>query len=129
MIEAMPADNTFDHLRDSDGEHVGYIHMTPGGDFVPFDLLHRRRAEPMDLEAAEALLNELGLAMFTEDWWLDIDGQWIPVLIQEVRRDRVSVAPTAAGAIAKAADMNASIELPLPAARLHRGQPGPGTSP
>ena len=67
--------------------------------------------------------------MFTEDWWLDIDGQRIPVLIQEVRRDRVSVAPTAAGAIAKAADMNASIELPLPADRLYRGQARPGTSP
>lgn len=128
MIEAMPTENTFDHLRAFDGEHVGYIHMTPDGEFAPFDLLHRRRAEPMELEAAEALLDDLGLAMFTEDWWLDIDGQRIPVLIREVRRDRVSVAPTAAGAIAKAADMNASIELLLPTDRLHRGPAVPGAN-
>lgn len=128
MIEAMPTENTFDHLRSSDGEHVGYIHMTPDGEFAPFDLLHRRRSDATDLETAEALLDDLGLAMFTEDWWLDIDGRRIPVLIQEVRRDRVSVAPTAAGAIAKAADMNASIELLLPTDRLHRGPAGPGAN-
>ena len=66
------------------------------------------------------MLDDLGLAMFTEDWWLDLDGDRVPVLIQEVRRDRVTVAFTAAGAIAKAADMSTSMEVLLPTDRLHQ---------
>lgn len=124
MSETLPPENTFDHVRASDGEHVGYIHMTGDGGFVPFDLLQRRRADAGDLDAAEALLDELGLQMFTEDWWLDDDGQRIPVLIQEVHRDRILVAPTAEGAIAKASDMTATSELQLPTDRLHQ-QPHP----
>ena len=120
MPKRLPAENTFDHLRPLDREHVGYIHMTPEGGFVPFDLLHRQRAEPMELEDAEALLDELGLRMFTEDWWLDVDGERMQVLIQEVRRDRVHVAPSLEGAIAKSADMRASVELLLPTDRLHQ---------
>ena len=125
MPAPMPTENTFDHLRSFDGEHVGYIHMTAGGGFVPFDLLHRQRAEAMELEDAEALLDELGLRMFTEDWWLDGDSGRIQVLIQEVRRDRVQVAPSTEGAIAKSADMRASVELLLPTGRLHQNDGGP----
>ncbi|MBD7994332.1 serine/threonine protein phosphatase [Arthrobacter sp. Sa2CUA1] len=120
MPTPLPQENTFDHLRRLDGEHVGYIHMTPEGGFVPFDLLHRQRAEPMELEDAESLLDELGLRMFTENWWLDVDGERMQVLIQEVRRDRVHVAPSAEGAIAKSADMRDSVELLLPTDRLHQ---------
>lgn len=94
----MPPENTFDHLRKLDGEHVGYIHMTDDGGFVPFDLLHRRRSAATDLESAESLLDDLGLRMFMDEWWLSVDGQHQQVLIQEVRRDRVLVAPTVAGA-------------------------------
>jgi hypothetical protein len=120
MPQPLPPDNTFDHRRSLDGEHVGYIHMTEAGTFIPFDLLHRRRAKPLELEEAEEVLDDLGLAMFTEDWWLDLDGDRVPVLIQEVRRDRVTVAFTAAGAIAKAADMSTSMEVLLPTDRLHQ---------
>lgn len=120
MSKPLPEENTFDHLRPLDGEHVGYIHMTPEGGFVPYDLLHRQRAEPMELEDAEALLDELGLRMFTGSWWLDVDGERLQVLIQEVRRDRVHVAPSLAGAIAKSADMRATVELLLPTDRLHQ---------
>ncbi|MFJ2508186.1 serine/threonine protein phosphatase [Arthrobacter citreus] len=120
MTGILPAENTFDHLRPSDGEHVGYIHMTSSGQFIPFDLLRRQRAEAMELEAAEQLLDELGLRMFTEDWWLEVEGQRMKVLIQEVRRDRVRVAPAVEGAIAKSADMTAGIELMLPTDRLHQ---------
>lgn len=63
----MPLENTFDHLRKPDGEHVGYIHMTDDGEFVPFDLLHRRRSEATDLESAETLLDDLGLRMRRSD--------------------------------------------------------------
>ena len=120
MPTPLPQENTFDHLRRLDGEHVGYIHMTPEGGFVPFDLLHRQRAEAMELEDAESLLDELGLRMFTENWWLDVDGERMQVLIQEVRRDRVHVAPSAEGAVAKSADMRASVELLLPTERLYQ---------
>ena len=120
MPQHLPPENTFDHRRSLDGEHVGYIHMTADGAFIPYDLLHRQQAEALELDEAENLLDDLGLAMFLEDWWLDLDGGRVPVLIQEVRRDRVSVAFAAAGAIAKAADMTTSIEVLLPTDRLHQ---------
>lgn len=120
MTGPIPVENTFDHLRSSDGEHVGYLHMTEAGGFIPFDLLRRQRAEAMELEDAEQLLDELGLRMFAEDWWLEVEGQRMKVLIQEVRRDRVRVAPAIEGAIAKSADMTAGIELMLPTDRLHQ---------
>ena len=119
LTEPLPLENTFDHLRSMDGEHVGYIHMSDDGAFIPYDLLHRRLAGPGDLDAAEALLDDLGLRMFMDEWVLDDDGLQIPVLIREVHRDRVVVAPTAEGAIAKAADMSAATELLLPTDRLH----------
>lgn len=120
-MDPMPTENTFDHRRSWDGEHVGYIHVTEDGRFVPFDLLQRMRTGPGDLDAAETLLDDLGLQMFTEDWWLDVvGGQRIPVLIQEVHRDRITVAPTAEGAIAKAVDMTAATVLLLPTDRLHQ---------
>jgi hypothetical protein len=125
MTLPMPPENTFDHLRKLDGEHVGYIHMTDDGGFVPFDLLHRRRSEATNLESAESLLDDLGLRMFMDEWWLSVDGQHQQVLIQEVRRDRVLVAPTVAGAIAKSADMTKTIEVPLPTGRLFQGQNPP----
>ncbi|CEA08304.1 hypothetical protein BN1051_01644 [Arthrobacter saudimassiliensis] len=31
MTKPMPAENTFDHLRDVDGEHVGYLHLDSDG--------------------------------------------------------------------------------------------------
>ncbi len=122
MLQQLPPDNTFDHRRSRDGEHVGYLHMTSDGAFIPFDLLHRQRGEALELEEAENLLDDLGLTMFMEEWWLDLDGERVPVLIREVRRDRVSVAFAAAGEIAKAADMTTSIELLLPTDRLHQSE-------
>ncbi|NJC21805.1 hypothetical protein BJ994_000881 [Arthrobacter pigmenti] len=118
MVTPLPAQNTFDHLRSSDGEHVGYINLTQDGRFVPFDLLHRQRAEPMDLDEAENLLDELGLRMFTEDWWLIRDGQQEKVLICEIRRDSISVARAMPGTIAKSVDLTETIDLPLPTDRL-----------
>ncbi|WAP53049.1 hypothetical protein OL239_08160 [Arthrobacter sp. ATA002] len=47
------------------------------------------------------------------------------MLIQEIRRDRVLVTPSAAGAIAKSADMTRTIEILLPTDRLSQGQAPP----
>ena len=118
MTNALPAENIFDHRRSSDVEHVGYIHLTDDGLFAPFDLLHRPAGEATELEEAENLLDELGLRMFIEDWWLDLDGRRVKVLIQEVRRDTISVAQAMDGPIAKSVDLLAVIELPLPTDRL-----------
>lgn len=114
---------TFDHLRSDDGEHVGYIEMV-GDLFVPHDLLHRRRGEPMELEEAEAVLDAVGLRALAEDWLLDpADGVGEPVRvrIQEVTRTQVAVAPTvdgAVGTVAKSIDPAASVTLALPTGRL-----------
>ncbi|MFC7403314.1 serine/threonine protein phosphatase [Citricoccus sp. GCM10030269] len=119
----MPTTDTFDHVRSGDGEHIGYIHCTEDGLFVPFDLLQRRRGVPMELNEAEEVLDGVGLSMFADAWWLD-DGMGgrMRVLIQEVHRDRLTVAPMleqSSGHIAKAADLRATMTVPLPTDRLH----------
>lgn len=123
MSAGMPQEDTFDHLRTWDGEHVGYIHLTEDGAFVPFDLLHRQRGEPMELHEAEALLEGIGLALLAEPWWLD-DGETgrVKVRIQELRRECVTVARTLedlSGPIAKTVDLTATTTLALPTDRLH----------
>lgn len=129
MHAPMPATDTFDHVRAADGEHVGYIHCTEDGRFVPFDLLQRRRGEPMDLDEAEALLDGVGLRMLAEPWWLDDgNGERVKVLVQEVHRDRLTVArllDDQSGPIAKAVDLRSTITVELPTDRLH-DSPVPG---
>ncbi|SJN36313.1 hypothetical protein FM125_11020 [Micrococcus lylae] len=113
----------FDHLRSDDGEHVGYIEVVDDL-FVPHDLLHRRRGEPMELDEAEAVLDAVGLRALAEDWLLDPTdgiGEPLRVRIQEVTRTHVTVAPTvdgAAGEVAKRIDPAASVTLALPTDRL-----------
>ena len=60
-------EDVFDHLRREDGEHVGYIEMTADGRFTPYDRLWVRRGEAMDLDEAEATLDEVGLRLLAED--------------------------------------------------------------
>ncbi|HRO95372.1 MULTISPECIES: serine/threonine protein phosphatase [Micrococcaceae] len=123
MTHPMPATDTFEHVRGADGEHVGYIHCTDDGRFVPFDLLQRRRGEPMELDEAEALLDGIGLSMLAEPWWLDEgNGERVKVLVQEVHRDRLTVARAMddlSGPVAKAVDLQAVITVELPTDRLH----------
>lgn len=112
----------FDHRRAEDGEHVGYIGMTPDGAFVPLDRLWRRRGEPMELEDAEALLDETGLRRLAEPWSLRLpDGTGVPVRIAEIRRDVVVVCRVldeGTAGLAGTVDLTATIELPLPTERL-----------
>ncbi|HRO31643.1 serine/threonine protein phosphatase [Citricoccus sp.] len=123
MTHPMPTTDTFEHVRGADGEHVGYIHCTDDGRFVPFDLLQRRRGEPMELDEAEALLDGIGLSMLAEPWWLDEgNGERVKVLVQEVHRDRLTVARAMddlSGPVAKAVDLQAVITVELPTDRLH----------
>ncbi|OMH34257.1 serine/threonine protein phosphatase [Tersicoccus sp. Bi-70] len=121
-MAAMPEENTFDHRRGDDGEHVGYLHVTDDGSFVPYDPLRRRRAEPMELDDAEALLDRIGLRLLDRGWWLvDPDGSRLKVRVTELRRTSVTVAPVLddlSGATAKTIDLTATLTLPLPTDRL-----------
>ena len=80
----------------------------------------------MDLDEAEATLDEVGLRLLAEDWLLQEDesaggATWTRVRIREVHRDRVVVARAMediSADVAKAVDLVGGIELPLPTARL-----------
>ena len=121
-------EDVFDHLRREDGEHVGYIEMSPDGRFIPYDRLWVRRGEAMDLDEAEATLDEAGLRLLAEDWLLEEDdlqtgeASWTWVRIREIHRDRVIVARAmedlSATGVAKSVDLVGAIELPLPTTRL-----------
>lgn len=109
---------TFDHVRAADGEHVGYLTLTEGGEFVPFDLLRRRRGEAGELDAAEALLDEIGLSVLTETFVLT--GEDVRVRIRELTRDSVTVAPVLGDLdpSGPAPDLTRTWTLPLPTDRL-----------
>lgn len=93
---------------------------------MPFDLLRRRRGEPMELHEAEALLDGIGLTMLAEPWWLDDGGLGrVKVRIQELQRGSVTVARALedlSGPVAKAVDLTATTTLPLPTDRLHESE-------
>ena len=72
--EGLPdPEDVFDHLRREDGEHVGYIKMSADGRFIPYDRLWVRRGEAMELDEAEAVLDEIGLRILAEEWLLEED--------------------------------------------------------
>lgn len=120
-------EDTFDHLRREDGEHVGYIEMSADGRFIPYDRLWVRRGEAMDLDEAEAVLDEVGLRFLAEDWLLQEENKqtgeriWGRVRIREIHRDRIVVARAMedlSAGVAKSMDLVGGIELPLPTTRL-----------
>ncbi|GEM_PF-466579 len=139
---AVPAEGAvvFDHLRAEDGEHVGYLEIADDGGFIPYDLLRRRRGDAMELDEAEAVLDEIGLRMLAEDWLLregapEAVGEgparagepapdaptWTRVRIREIGRDRVVVGramESTSAHVAKTIDLAGSIEVPLPTERL-----------
>lgn len=120
-------EEVFDHVRHEDGEHVGYIEMSADGRFTPYDRLWVRRGEAMDLDEAEAVLDEVGLRFLAEDWLLQEEDKqtgertWTRVRIREIHRDRVIVARAMedlSAGVAKSVDLVGGIELPLPTTRL-----------
>lgn len=122
-----PHENVFEHLRREDGEHVGYIELADDGRFIPYDRLWFRQGEAMDLDEAEAVLDEIGLRLLAEDWLLQEEDEasggmgWVRVRIREIHRDRVVVARTVddlSAKVAKAVNLIEGIELRLPTTRL-----------
>lgn len=111
----------FDHVRGDDGEHVGFIGMTTGGAFVPFDRLHRPRGAQMELDEAEQVLEELGLGYLAGSWWLRTDDGEVAVRVVEIRRDAVVVARATQDMtehVAQALDLTRTTEIRLPTDRL-----------
>ena len=106
---------------------MGYIEMTADGRFILYDRLWVRRGGAMELDEAEAALDEVGLRLLAEDWLLQEadepagEATWTRVRIREVHRDRVVVARAMedlSADVAKAVDLVGGIELPLPTTRL-----------
>ena len=107
---------------------MGYIEMTADGRFILYDRLWVRRGGAMELDEAEAALDEVGLRLLAEDWLLQEadepagEATWTRVRIREVHRDRVVVARAmedlSATSVAKSMDLIGAIELPLPTTRL-----------
>lgn len=59
--------------------------MPSGESFVVFDLLGRRRTEPVDWLTAEETLDELGIAYLADPYEFRLDnGSWLRVRITEV---------------------------------------------
>lgn len=81
----------------------------------------------MDLDEAEAVLDEVGLRFLAEDWLLQEEDKqtgertWTRVRIRKIHRDRVIVARAMedlSAGVAKSVDLVGGIELPLPTTRL-----------
>lgn len=89
----LSSEDVFEHVRTSDGEVVGYIAITPEGDFVPFDLLHRQVADPGELVVAEELLDEVGLSLLAETYLVERQGHRYRVAIKELTGTQVVVGP------------------------------------
>lgn len=110
---------TFPHVRPSDNERVGYLRATEDGRFVPIDLLWNELDGPLDLDDAEARLEDLGLNYLAEDWFLDSEDHPTPVKvrIQELTPQRITVAFADFG---HPADYGKSVVLPNPTGALRR---------
>lgn len=118
MADPAPySEDSFAHVRASDGETVGRIALTDDGDFQPFDLLGRPLGEPTDLQTAEERLEIQGLKHLAQPWWIDVDdGRRVKVTIQETRPDAVVVRVDDF----QARDLYGTVkEMPLPSSTLH----------
>ena len=112
----------FDHNREADGEHVGYIGITTDGEFVPCDLLRRRRGQAQELSDAEELLDRIGLSVLMEQFTLHRpDQQPCRVGVTELTRDSITVSPVLTDlnpGTAADLDLAARWTLPLPTDQL-----------
>jgi hypothetical protein len=104
-------------FRRSDRELVGWLR--PEGDgWVPVDLLGRDVApDALDLDSAEAVLDELGIGFLAERWSLEHDGRTLAVRISEVSTEEIVVLDDEYGSAAAVAPgrRRATWTLPWPA--------------
>jgi hypothetical protein len=106
------------HRRGSDGELVGYL-VLDGDLFTPMSHLGVPLAASCDLEDAEAILEERGLAVLAERWvWSGSPRGDMVVRIVEVTSDHVRVVDDDTGAAAVVGANLATYDLPVPADTL-----------
>lgn len=110
------------HRRRSDGELVGYL-VLDGDGFVPLTVFGYPLAGSCDLEDAEQILEQRGLAVLADRWVVEdaVDGgphAGMPVRIVEVTSERVRVVDDAdRAANVVGADLT-TYDLPVPTASL-----------
>lgn len=78
------------HRRPGDDELVGYLVREASGT-TPLTLFGHPLAAPGDPGAAQAVLEQRGLASLAESWWLADSDQEVEVRILEAYPDRVHV--------------------------------------
>lgn len=121
--------------RARDGEVAGYLRPVGGSEQVePVTLLGHTLAAPTSRQEAEDLLEERGLTVLSEPWWVlapadlapsldlrqsGVDWTWQRFVIVELNRDVVRIRPL------YAPPGGASVTVSLPAADvLHATPPG-----
>ena len=82
--------NWVPHRRRSDAELVGYLAREASGT-TPLTLFGHPLAAPGEPAAAEAVLEQRGLASLAESWWLVEEDREVEVRILEAYPDRVRV--------------------------------------
>lgn len=102
------------HRRRSDGELVGYL-VLDGDDFVPLTLFGYPLSGALELDDAEALLEERGLAVLADRWIME-GGPRASMIVRivEVRADVVRVIDDDTGAAAVVGANLETYELPAP---------------
>ncbi|WAE75761.1 hypothetical protein OUQ99_12085 [Streptomonospora nanhaiensis] len=82
------------HLRQEDGEVLGYLEPVDGGGYRPVTPFGHPAGRAGEEGAARAVLDSLGLAYLAEPWLLTLPGREEPVAVRivEVGPDRMRVA-------------------------------------
>lgn len=102
------------HRRRSDGERVGFL-VLDGDLFVPLTLFGYPLSEACDLDDAEAILDERGLAVLADRWvWDAAPRPGMRVSIVEVTADRVRVVDDEDGTAAVVGANLPTYDLPVP---------------
>lgn len=109
----MIGDDWIEHRRGMDRELIGWL--APVGDgFAAVDLLGRRRTGALELEDAEAALEEIGIGYLADPYELQLpDGRWLRVRITEATPERVALKREDWGAIDVPAE-RFEVAMPMP---------------
>lgn len=89
MVDVIPS-HWHPHHRADDHELVGYT-VDDGDGAVPVSLLGHPLAAPGELRHAMAVLEQRGLAVLAEPWWLTAGETSVEVRVLAAYPDRVTV--------------------------------------
>ena len=72
------------HVREDDGEHVGYLAPHEADRCVPVTLFGYRLGAPGDEDDARETLDAVGLSVLAEPWLLSLEDRADPLQVQIV---------------------------------------------